>query len=90
MGLAGSNVAGFDFLWLREHSGDTTTHHMAVWWHDYQLAESDIQEKLLKGLDKQRAKAIAKEKASKTEDAAKKPKKPKAKSPKLLDTGENT
>lgn len=55
--------AGFDFLWLREQSGDTQTNGMGAWWEHYQQADIDQQEKLLKQLDKRKAQASAKEKA---------------------------
>ncbi|HMY01522.1 MAG TPA: polynucleotide adenylyltransferase PcnB, partial [Agitococcus sp.] len=82
--------AGFDFLWLREQTGDSGTNDMAAWWEAYQQATSDEQEKLLKALDKQRAKTIAKEKADKAEANAQKPKKRKAKTTKVaVNSGEN-
>ena len=63
---------------------------MAAWWEAYQQATSDEQEKLLKALDKQRAKTIAKEKADKSEAIAKKTKKRKAKTVKVvINSGEN-
>lgn len=75
--------AGFDFLWLREQTGDSNTNQMAAWWDAYQQATSDEQEKLLKSLDKQRAQAIAKDKA---DNKAKNPKKRKSKASKLVNT----
>jgi poly(A) polymerase len=82
--------AGFDFLLLREQTGDNETNNMAAWWEAYQQASSDEQEKLLKALDKQRAKTIAKEKADKAETTVKKTKKRKPKTAKVvINSGEN-
>jgi poly(A) polymerase len=68
--------AGFDFLLLREQSGDTKTNGMGAWWEHYQAASLDEQESLLKSLDRQKAKKAAKAKAT-TKAATPKPKKPK-------------
>lgn len=37
---------------------------MAEWWEHYQSVDADAQEKLLKDLDKRKARAVAKEKAA--------------------------
>ena len=68
--------AGFDFLLLREQSGDTKTNGMGAWWEHYQEVSLDEQELLLKSLDRQKAKKAAKAKAT-TKTATPKPKKPK-------------
>jgi poly(A) polymerase len=59
--------AGFDFLLLRELSGDTRTNGMGTWWEHYQAVSTDEQEALLRLLDKPKAKP-----------KSNKPKKPKA------------
>ena len=59
--------AGFDFLLLRELSGDNRTHGMGTWWEHYQAVSTDEQEVLLRLLDKPKAKP-----------KSNKPKKPKA------------
>ena len=70
--------AGFDFLLLREQSGAQDTHNMAEWWEHYQSVDADTQEKLLKDLDKRKARAVAKEKAAnKAQNKPKRAKKPK-------------
>ena len=44
--------AAFDFLLLREQTGDKGTHGMAVWWEEYQTAHDDHREKMLRQLDR--------------------------------------
>lgn len=45
--------AAFDFLYLREQSGDTSTLGMGQWWHDYQLLETnDAREVAIKTLNR--------------------------------------
>lgn len=73
--------AGFDFLLLREQSGDIQTNDMGAWWEHYQEVDSNEQEKLLKSLDRLKARSAAKEKAATkalTKPKAKRAKKPKA------------
>lgn len=62
--------AGFDFLWLREQGGDDKTNGMGAWWEHYQQVSTDEQEQLLRALNKQTARKIAKsKKANKTKAA---------------------
>lgn len=49
--------AGFDFLLLREKSGDETTQGMAAWWDAYQNMSMDEKEKAISAYNRQRAKA---------------------------------
>lgn len=49
--------AGFDFLLLREKSGDPTTQGMGVWWESYQLMSSDEKERVISQYNRQRAKS---------------------------------
>ena len=44
--------AAFDFLWLREQTGDTQTQGMGDWWHRYQEADDDLRESMLRQLDR--------------------------------------
>lgn len=48
--------AGFDFLLLREKSGDNTTQSMGSWWDAYQLMSSDEKERAISQYNRQRAK----------------------------------
>ncbi|AUX86291.1 polynucleotide adenylyltransferase PcnB [Acinetobacter sp. ACNIH2] len=48
--------AGFDFLLLREKSGDNTTQSMGSWWDAYQLMSSDEKERAIGQYNRQRAK----------------------------------
>lgn len=48
--------AGFDFLLLREKSGDTTTQGMGSWWDAYQLMSTDEKEQAISQYNRQRAK----------------------------------
>ena len=49
--------AGFDFLLLREKSGDPTTQGMGAWWESYQLMSSDEKERVISQYNRQRAKS---------------------------------
>ena len=44
--------AAFDFLLLREQTGDKSTQGMAVWWEEYQSAHDDHREQMLRQLDR--------------------------------------
>ena len=48
--------AGFDFLLLREKSGDQTTQGMGVWWDTYQTLSTDEKERAIADYNRQRAK----------------------------------
>lgn len=48
--------AGFDFLLLREKSGDETTQGMGLWWENYQEMSSDQKEQAIAQYNRQRAK----------------------------------
>ena len=48
--------AGFDFLLLREKSGDTNTQGMGMWWDNYQNMTSDEKERAIGQYNRQRAK----------------------------------
>ena len=48
--------AGFDFLLLREKSGDDTTQGMGVWWDAYQQMTTDEKERAISQYNRQRAK----------------------------------
>lgn len=45
--------AGFDFLYLREQSGDPLTGGMGQWWHDYQALDNDARERAIKSFNRQ-------------------------------------
>ncbi|WP_089605998.1 polynucleotide adenylyltransferase PcnB [Acinetobacter piscicola] len=49
--------AGFDFLLLREKSGDTSTNGMGAWWEAYQDMSSDEKERAISVYNRQRAKS---------------------------------
>ena len=49
--------AGFDFLLLREKSGDTGTNGMGVWWESYQTLSTDEKERTIADYNRQRAKS---------------------------------
>ncbi|WP_180093384.1 MULTISPECIES: polynucleotide adenylyltransferase PcnB [unclassified Acinetobacter] len=49
--------AGFDFLLLREKSGDTTTQGMGQWWDAYQQMSTDEKERAISQYNRQRAKS---------------------------------
>ncbi|MFC6052673.1 poly(A) polymerase [Acinetobacter sp. Ac_877] len=49
--------AGFDFLLLREKSGDTETQGMGMWWDNYQNMTSDEKERAISQYNRQRAKS---------------------------------
>ncbi len=48
--------AGFDFLLLREKSGDSATQGMGVWWENYQTLSTDEKERAIADYNRQRAK----------------------------------
>ena len=48
--------AGFDFLLLREKSGDTNTQGMGVWWEAYQDMSLDQKEAVIRQYNRQRSK----------------------------------
>ena len=45
--------AAYDFIYLREQCGDTTTHGMGQWWHDYQELSTDRKEKAIQDYNRQ-------------------------------------
>lgn len=45
--------AAYDFIYLREQAGDTTTHGMGQWWHDYQELSTDKKEKAIQDYNRQ-------------------------------------
>lgn len=49
--------AGFDFLLLREKSGDTSTQGMGEWWDAYQIMSSDQKERVIGQYNRQRSKS---------------------------------
>ncbi|WOE30419.1 MULTISPECIES: polynucleotide adenylyltransferase PcnB [unclassified Acinetobacter] len=49
--------AGFDFLLLREKSGDTSTQAMGQWWDQYQTLSTDDKERAITAYNRQRAKS---------------------------------
>ncbi|OTG83959.1 polynucleotide adenylyltransferase PcnB [Acinetobacter sp. ANC 4648] len=49
--------AGFDFLLLREKSGDDTTQGMGTWWDNYQTMSVDEKERVIGQYNRQRAKS---------------------------------
>ncbi|MGX5700135.1 polynucleotide adenylyltransferase PcnB [Acinetobacter kookii] len=49
--------AGFDFLLLREKSGDDTTQGMGLWWDAYQQMSTDEKERAISQYNRQRAKS---------------------------------
>ncbi|ENU18348.1 hypothetical protein F994_03162 [Acinetobacter bohemicus ANC 3994] len=49
--------AGFDFLLLREKSGDHSTQGMGTWWDAYQLMSTDEKERAISQYNRQRAKS---------------------------------
>ncbi|MGE8561202.1 MAG: polynucleotide adenylyltransferase PcnB [Acinetobacter sp.] len=49
--------AGFDFLLLREKSGDSTTQGMGMWWDSYQLMSTDEKERAIGQYNRQRTKS---------------------------------
>ncbi len=61
--------AGFDFLLLREKSGDDGTLGMGQWWDAYQLMSTDEKERAISQYNRQRAKSRRSSKAS-AEEAA--------------------
>ena len=60
--------AGFDFMLLREKSGDETTQGMGVWWESYQVMSNDEKERAIGQYNRQRNKS--RRKASSTEQVA--------------------
>lgn len=56
--------AGFDFLLLREKSGDDSTQGMGQWWDAYQLMSTDEKERAISQYNRQRAKTRRSGKAS--------------------------
>lgn len=48
--------AGFDFLLLREKSGDSSTQGMGEWWEHYQSLNADQKEVVISQYNRQRAK----------------------------------
>lgn len=49
--------AGFDFLLLREKSGDQNTQGMGIWWENYQTLTADERERAIADYNRQRAKS---------------------------------
>lgn len=49
--------AGFDFMLLREKSGDQTTNGMGQWWDAYQLMSLDEKERVIAQYNRQRTKS---------------------------------
>ncbi|TDI12152.1 polynucleotide adenylyltransferase PcnB, partial [Acinetobacter baumannii] len=49
--------AGFDFLLLREKSGDDTTQGMGSWWEAYQEMSNDEKEAAISQYNRQKAKS---------------------------------
>ncbi len=45
--------AAYDFIYLREQAGDTTTQGMGQWWHDYQELSTDKKEKVIQDYNRQ-------------------------------------
>lgn len=59
--------AGFDFMLLREKSGDDSTQGMAAWWDAYQNMSMDEKEKAISAYNRQRAKSRRKSSTPVTE-----------------------
>lgn len=59
--------AGFDFMLLREKSGDDSTQGMAAWWDAYQNMSMDEKEKAISAYNRQRAKSRRKASTAATE-----------------------
>ena len=59
--------AGFDFLLLREKSGDPSTQGMGAWWDDYQILSTDDKERAISAYNRQRAKSRRKPLADETQ-----------------------
>lgn len=51
--------AGFDFLLLREKSGDETAQGMGSWWEAYQSMSADEKERAISQYNRQRRKKAA-------------------------------
>jgi poly(A) polymerase len=49
--------AGFDFMLLREKSGDDSTQGMGTWWEDYQNMSLDEKERVISQYNRQRTKS---------------------------------
>ncbi|QIO09785.1 polynucleotide adenylyltransferase PcnB [Acinetobacter lanii] len=49
--------AGFDFMLLREKSGDETTQGMGIWWESYQVMSNDEKERAIGQYNRQRNKS---------------------------------
>lgn len=62
--------AGFDFMLLRETSGDTTTQGMGAWWDAYQNMSLDEKERAIAQYNRQRQKARRHSKAAVQEESA--------------------
>lgn len=62
--------AGFDFLLLREKSGDTSTQGMGLWWDEYQQMSADEKERAISQYNRQRAKGRRKAGHDETEPKA--------------------
>jgi poly(A) polymerase len=60
--------AGFDFLYLREKSGDPVTMGMGQWWHDYQELDNDQREKTINQLNRQQLRAHRKKNNTRAAD----------------------
>ena len=63
--------AGFDFLLLREKSGDETAQGMGTWWDHYQTMSADEKERAISQYNRQRAKNRRKVSADATVDEPK-------------------
>ncbi len=50
------SVQVFDFLLLREKSGDDSTQGMGLWWDEYQQMSTDEKERAISQYNRQRAK----------------------------------
>ena len=61
--------AGFDFLLLREKSGDKDTQGMGVWWDVYQTLSADEKERAIADYNRQRAKSRRKASHALAEEA---------------------
>lgn len=60
--------AGYDFLYLREQAGDTTTQGMGQWWHDYQDMSNDQKEAAIQKFNRQQLRDKRKQPTVEQED----------------------
>lgn len=62
--------AGFDFLLMREQTGDQSVGTMGQWWHDYQNLSNDARERAIAGLNRLQQRLQRQRKASDQDSSA--------------------